>query len=130
MKNKLQQTDEEKMTDQTTDNFWQAWNKFEWPESTVPSYRLYYNDDGTPKCYSMEVMPDKYVEVDAQVFASRPWNVRVINGKLTHVTPPVTVQKLKPCLGTGTPCDPRDVCVVVNPQQPHVTWNKTTNEIY
>jgi hypothetical protein len=118
------------MTNNTTENFWQTWNEFEWPEPWVPSYRLYYNDDGTPKCYSMEVMPDKYVEVDAETFALSPWNVRVADGKLTHITPPVTVHKLTPCTDTGTPCDPRDVCVVVRLQQLHVTWNKTTNETY
>ena len=102
---------------------------FEWPDPAPVSYRLYHNDDGTPKCYSMEHMPDKYIEVDAETFALKPWNVRVVGEKLTVVQPPVTVQKLQPNQNTGTRCHPFDVCVVVSEQAPHVIWNKITNEI-
>ncbi len=117
------------MTNSTTENFIQAWESFQWPEPIVPSYRLYYNNDGTPKCYSMEHMPDKYIEVDAETFAQRPWNVRVIDKKLIFIDPPVTVQKLQPNQTTGIACHPRDVCVVVSEDQSHTKWNKQTNEI-
>lgn len=117
------------MTNATTENFWQVWNSFQWPDSTTLSYRLYYNDDGTPKCYSMDIMPDKYVEVDAETFALRPWNVRVVEGNLIMIVPPVTVQKLSPSLESGTPCHPQDVCVVVTHTNSHTKWNKITNEI-
>lgn len=117
------------MTNQTTENFLQAWSEFKWPDPVIPSYRLYYNDDGTPKCYSMEHLPDKYVEVDAETFALSPWNVRVIKNKITFVQPPVQVQKLQPNQSGGIRCHPHDVCIVVTDQQPHITWNKITNEI-
>jgi hypothetical protein len=117
------------MTNKTTENFWKVWSEFQWPDPVAPSYRLYYNQDGTPKCYSMESLPDKYVEVDAETFALRPWNVRVIEGKLILVEPPVTVQKLTPSLETGTLCHPQDVCVVVSSTKSHIKWNKQTNEI-
>ena len=117
------------MTDQTTENFLQAWSEFAWPEIVTPSYRLYYNNDGTPKCYSMEVMSDKYIEVDAEMFAQRPWNIRVVDGKLVVISPPITVQKLKPSLELGTPCHPQDICVIVLDDQPHTKWNKQINEI-
>jgi hypothetical protein len=118
------------MSNETTDNFLKVMATFEWPDPAPVSYRLYYNDNGTPKCYSMEHMPDKYIEVDAETFALRPWNVRVIGEKLTVIHPPVTVQKLHPNQETGTRCHPLDVCVVVSEQDPHVIWNKITNEIY
>jgi hypothetical protein len=117
------------MTNETTENFWQIWNNFEWPQPATPSYRLYYNDNGTPKCYSMEHCSDKYIEVDPETFALRPWNVLVVDGKLTFIKPPVTVQKLQPNQNTGTMCDPQDVCVVVLPNKSHVIWNITNNEI-
>ena len=117
------------MINETTENFVKAWSEFVWPDPVKPSYRLYYNKDGSPKCYSMEVMPDKYVEVDAETFALRPWNVRVIQEKLTFVQPAVHVQKLKPSTDAGTCCHPQDVCVVIAPTTPHIKWNKTTNEI-
>jgi hypothetical protein len=117
------------MTNQTTENFWQVFNSYKWPEPVKFSYRLYYNDDGTPKCYSMEELADKYVEVDAETFAARPWNIRVVEDKITFIEPPVTVKKLKPNQVQGTACHPKDVCVVVDIQQPNVKWNLKTNEI-
>jgi hypothetical protein len=118
------------MTNGSTENFLQAWSEFKWPDPVTLSYRLYYNADGTPKCYSMEELPDKYVELDAETFALRSWNVKVINEKLVFVDPPVTVQKLKPNQISGTTCHPQDVCIVVSENQPHTKWNKQTNEIH
>jgi hypothetical protein len=117
------------MTNETTENFWKAWSEFEWPTVTTPVFRLYYNEDGSPKCYSMDELSDKYVEVDADTFALRPWNVRVVEGKLTYIQPPIVVQKLKPNTEYGILCDPRDVCIVVPHQHAHIKWNQTTNEI-
>lgn len=117
------------MLNETAENFWKAWSEFKWPELVQPIYRLYYDDAGNPKCYSMEELSDKYIEVDAKTFAQRPWNVRVVDGKLKYIEPIIQVQKLKPAQTTGTTCHPRDVCVVVDQQQSHVKWNKTTNEI-
>lgn len=117
------------MTNPTTENFLQAWSEFEWPEPVVASYRLYYNNDGTPKCYSMDHMPDKYIEVDAETFAQRPWHVRVVDSKLIFVDPPVAVQKLQINSESGTPCHLQDVCVVVTENQSHIKWKKVINEI-
>lgn len=117
------------MLNETTENFWQVFASYVWPEPAKVSYRLYYNDDGTPKCYSMEELPDKYVEVDAETFASRPWNIRVVDGKIDFIEPPVTVKKLKPNQEQGTACHPKDVCVVVGIQKSNVKWNLKTNEI-
>jgi hypothetical protein len=117
------------MTDQTTENFWQVWSSFAWPEPVVPSYRLYYNLDGSPKCYSMDQLADKYIEVDAETYACRPWNVRVVDEKLTYIQPPVTVHKLQPNSDIGTVCHPLNVCVIVSEDKPHIKWNKATNEI-
>jgi hypothetical protein len=41
----------------------------------------------------------------------------------------ITVKKLQPTDSTGTACNPRDVCVVVRPDQPHVKWNIINNEL-
>lgn len=116
------------MTNQTTENFLKVMAEFKWPDPMIPSYRLYYNDDGSPKCYSMEDMPDKYVEVDAETFAIRPWNVRVINQKLQFIQPAVTVKKLQPNQIIGTCCHVTDVCVVVSKSKTHMVWNTVTHE--
>lgn len=117
------------MSNETTENFWKVWTTFKWPEHKDPSYRLYYNDDGTPKCYSMEEWPDKYVEVDAETFARRPWNIRVVDGKLQVVQLPVAVKKLTPGQAQGVCCHPKDVCVVVDHGQSHTIWNTKTHEV-
>ena len=117
------------MTNETTENFLKVMAEFKWPDPDSVSYRLYYNEDGTPKCYTMEDMPYKYIEVDAETFARRPWNVRVLNEKLIIVEPLVTVQKLQPKKDSGTPCHPQDVCVIVSKNQSHILWNKQINEI-
>jgi hypothetical protein len=129
LNNKPRQISEGKMTNQTTENFLQAWSEFQWPDLVTPSYRLYYNDDGSPKCYSTDPMSDKYIEVDADTFAQRPWNVRIVDGKLIFVEPPVQVQKLLPSNKSGITCHPKDVCIVVSKNQSHTKWNRTINEI-
>ena len=117
------------MSNDTTENFLQVMSTFEWPEPAIVSYRLYYNDNGTPKCYSMEDMPGKYVEVDRETYALSPWNVQVVDDKLYFINPTVTTQQLCPDAAHGTPCHNLDVCVVVGTDQPHTKWNTVTNEI-
>jgi hypothetical protein len=99
------------------------------PEVRPVFYRLYYNDDGTPVIYSMEQLSGNYIEVDQETYALSPFNVRVLDGKLTYVKPIVTVKKLQPNKVNGTACDPRDICVVVNLDQPHTKWNLVNNEL-
>jgi hypothetical protein len=91
-------------------------------------YRLYYNDDGTPIIYSMEELSGNYIEVDQQTYVLTPFNVRVVDGKLVYIKPVVTVKKLQPG-DQGTPCDPSDVCIVVNEDQPNQKWTIVNNEI-
>jgi len=117
------------VTDKTTENFLQVMSAFKWPESKPVTYRLYYNDNGMPKCYSMEDLPGKYIEVDKETYVLAMWNVRVVNGKLHVIQPAVQIKKLRPGAVTGTLCHPLDVCVVVAPDQPYTTWNTTINEI-
>jgi hypothetical protein len=76
----------------------------------------------------MEELPGNYIEVDQEVYAVASFNVKVINGQLIHINPAITINKLKPS-NYGTPCDPRDVCIVVGVDQPHTKWNTVTNEI-
>lgn len=118
------------MTNKTTENFLTVMAAFEWPESKPASYRLYYNEDGSPKCYAMEDLPGKYIEVDSETYALGSWNVRVENQKLKIIPPVITVKKLKPITNTGVTCHPKDVCVIVKPDQPHTNWNIITNETY
>jgi hypothetical protein len=99
------------------------------PEPKPIFYRLYYNNDGTPIIYSMEVLPGNYIDVDQPTYVLAPFNVRVVDGKITYIKPVITVKKLQPNESNGTACDPSDVCIVVNADQPHTKWTIVTNEI-
>ena len=114
-------------TNKTTENFWQVWNSFTWPEPAPVSYRCYYQDDGTVDFYTMEDLPGNYIEVEQQVYVLAPMPARVIDGQLTIVKPKTTVQKLKPTTGTDTQCHVKDVSVVVDTNGTY--WNYQTNEI-
>lgn len=118
------------MTNATTENFIQAWSEFEWPEPKPVSYRLYYHEDGTPKCYSMDDLPGNYIEIDCETYALRLWNVKVIDNQLKIIPPAVRVKKLVPDTQNGVPCSPQNICVVVAPDQPHVKWKITENETH
>jgi hypothetical protein len=111
----------------TEEEFWSILRDI--PEPKPVFYRLYYNDDGSPIIYSMEELSGNYIEVDQLTYASAPFNVKVINGKLTYIKPVVTVKKLQPNDSNGTACDPRDVCVVVDTDQTYIKWTMVNNEL-
>jgi hypothetical protein len=130
LKNKSKPINEEKMTNETTENFLKVMATFHWPEPKPVSYRLYYNEDGTPKCYTMEDLPGKYVEIDRETYLAHLWNVRVIDNKLQIIPPAIAVNKLRPNEAVGTPCHTQDVCVIVSLDQSHTKWKLITNETY
>jgi hypothetical protein len=114
------------MSNMTENEFWQILQAT--PEPKQVFYRLYYNDNGYPIIYSMEHLPGNYIEVDQSTYVSTPFNVRVIDSKLVYIKPVITVTKLQPSID-GTTCDPQDVCIVVNTDQPHVKWTTVSNEL-
>ena len=106
----------------TAEDFWKVWSQ---PVAEVPPvfYRLYYNNDGSPVCYTMEDLPGNYVDVDIDTYLVGSYNVRVVNQKLVHLPTTALVTKLRPNSTTGTACDPQDVCVVVDENIPHTKWS-------
>jgi hypothetical protein len=110
------------MSKLTAENFWKIWS-----ESAVSApevfYRLYYNDDGSPVCYTMEDLPGNYIDVDMSTYLVGSYNVRVIDQKLVHLPTTELVTKLRPNPLSGTACDPQDICVVVDENMSHVKWS-------
>jgi hypothetical protein len=98
------------------------------PEPKQIFYRLYYNDNGSPIIYTMEDLPGNYIEVDQSTYVLTPFNVKVVDSKLVYIKPVVTVKKLQPNID-GTACNPQDVCIVVDTDQPHTNWKLVNNEI-
>jgi hypothetical protein len=112
---------------ETTDNFWQVWNNFVWPDPPKITYRCYYLDNGDVDFYTMEDLPGNYIEVDQKTYVQAHKPAQVVDGQLKIVQPKVTVKKLTPSVSHGTQCHPQDVAVVVD--QHGTLWNYQTNEI-
>jgi len=117
------------MSNETTENFLKVMAEFEWPENKPVSYRLYYNEDGSPKCYTMDDLPGKYIQVDRETYINHVWNVKVVDNNLVIIPLSVTVQKLVQDTERGTPCHPKDITVVVDPEYSHTKWSIKKNEI-
>jgi len=108
----------------TPEEFWAILHA---PIETKPIfYRLYYNDDGSLLCYSMEDLPGNYIEIDAETYGLRSSNVRVVDGKIKEIKPASLVKKLTPG-EHGVACDPRDICIVTT-NEPNIIWSVKTNE--
>lgn len=114
---------------ETTENFLRFWQSFQWPDAQPVAYRLYHDDHGRPIIYTMEDLPGTYIEVDQETYIHGSFSVKVVDGRLVKLKPAVIAKKLQPSPDRGTPCDPRDVCVVVSEQVTHQKWNSAINEI-
>lgn len=107
------------------------WNEFveicqHTPEPKPVFFRLYHDEQGVPLFYSMEHLPGTYIELTQEQYAQGKSNIRVRDGKILELTWKTTA-RLEPT-ETGTPCDPGDVAIVVDPTQPHQCWSKKTYE--
>lgn len=102
----------------TNDEFWAILHA---PIAEHPIFfRAYYDETGLVKSYTMEDIPGNYIEVTSETFHLAP-PARVVNGKLVVINPTSLVTKLYPG-DQGTPCDPGDVCIVVDKSHPHTKW--------
>lgn len=105
------------------DEFWAILHAMPGPQPL--SWRLYHNEAGEPLIYSMEPLPGTYIEVDSETYAVASFDVRVQNGHLLKLNK--AVQKLQPS-GSGTPCHPDNVAIVVPESEPHQHWRMKTYE--
>jgi len=119
------------MLDQTTENFLTAMAEVFGNPSPVkkPSYRIYYDEQGRPLSYSADDLPGNYIEVDAATFSLPDWNIRIVDGKIVKIRPPVLISKLVPS-DSGITCSPNNVCVVVEHDQPNTKWSVKHRETY
>ena len=116
------------MSNETTENFWKAFNEWK-PEPPHPVfYRLYYDEQGRPITWTMEDLPGNYIDIDLALYQEQPRHVIVRDGKIVRVDPEYMLPRLRPSVKEGTPCHPADVTVVVNQNQPHTKWRYGLNE--
>jgi hypothetical protein len=97
------------------------------PAKVVSVRRLYYGDQGEPLFYATEDLPGNYIDIDQETLARASSRVRVQNGQIVSTATYRVTRKLVPS-DTGTACDSRDVCVVVDQNFPHVKWTIKTYE--
>jgi hypothetical protein len=110
------------------DSFWQAVADHNWKaDEKQLEYRVYYNDDGSIKFYSMEDLPGNYLVIDQDLFNQAKYDMRVKDGKLVRVSRQAS-WKLVPDVD-GTACHPNNVSIVVkNYSNPQYWKVKTTYE--
>lgn len=89
--------------------------------------RLYHDDLGRVLFYSMLDLPGQWIEVDSATYAAASHDLRVQDGKIVPQPRSIPVSKLRPG-ENGTPCDPRDICLVVMQDRPHVRWEWSTHD--
>jgi hypothetical protein len=109
----------------TPDEFWAILHDV--PTEAVTIHRLYYNEQGEPLFYATEDFPGNYIDIDQETFARASSQVRVQNGQIVSTVTHRVTRKLVPS-DTGTACDSRDVCVVVDQNLPHIKWTIKTYE--
>lgn len=105
----------------TPEEFWTILHDAPAPRSI--SFRLYYDENGMPIVYTMDDIPGNYIEIDPETFARGSSQVRVVEGRLIKLHNHSMMPKLRPNQQQGTACHPQDVCVIVDPTQPHVKWS-------
>ena len=94
------------------------------------NYRLYYNQDGTPKFYTMEDLPGDYILVDHPTFESGRYDIVVRSGKihrLGDIGVSRYVQVSRPTV-TSIITDPDDITLVTVQDQPHIFWDYRSEE--
>ena len=62
----------------------------------LDEYRLYYNEDGTPREYSRQEQEGDYIVVTKQEFYEGRFDVRIENGKLINPNRITQYRKLVP----------------------------------
>lgn len=90
-------------------------------------HRLYHDDAGRVLFYSMEDLPGTWIAVDSETYARARHDVRVVDGTIVELPRVAEVAKLRPS-SEGVCCDPRDICMIVSADQPHVKWRLSTCE--
>ena len=108
------------MSEMTEQEFLAIWQSSDVAPKVELEYRLYYDENGFPLFYSMEDLPGMYIVVDKDTFLSGPNRIRVVEGKIVEA-PTCWTKKLVP-LPQGQSCHPDNVCVIVEPNQPHTNW--------
>jgi len=88
---------------------------WEQPKMEPPEFRLYYDENGAVICYTGDKsMTGNYIVIDAQTFAAARPDIRVIDGRLSTVSPKSVVYKLMPATDIGVECIAEDISIIAD----------------
>jgi hypothetical protein len=85
-----------------------------------PEYRLYYDDNGFLLYFTTEDLSGNYIVVDQETYLNGPKHIKIVKGKIIEIQTGVG-KKLIPA-ELGQACHPTNVCVIVDVDQPHTSW--------
>lgn len=90
-------------------------------------FRLYYNDDGTPKYYSMEKLDGNFIEIDKSVFEASRYDIVVINGKIKSLSENVISKYhlVNDISKTTVMCDDEDITLLTDSTKSYKLWDYT-----
>lgn len=88
---------------------------WEQPKLEPPEFRLYYDDNGKVISYSGDKSgTGNYIIIDAMTFAAARPDIRIVDGKISTVSPNSVVHKLMPNDSDGVDCHPEDISLIVD----------------
>lgn len=104
---------------------------WEAPKLVTPELRLYYDIEGKVICYcgDKSVEGDNYIVIDAHTFSEGRPDVRVIDGKISTMSPNAIVEKLMPDKIEGVCCHPDDISIIVDETEEHTKWKINLYEL-
>ena len=90
-------------------------------------FRLYYNNDGTPKYYSMEELDGDFIYVDNQTFMASRYDIVVINGKIKSLSENIISKYhlVTEQSSTTVITDSEDISIVSDLAQTYKLWDYT-----
>lgn len=92
-------------------------------------FRVYYDEMGKILFYTCEKPEGNYLIIDAQTYAERRHDLRVVDGKLTKVVPGIMITKYKPDI-EGINCCSEDISIVINEDSINTQkWKLTSYEL-
>jgi hypothetical protein len=90
-------------------------------------FRLYYNDDGTPKFYSMEELEGNFIYIDHQTFMAGRHDITVINGKIKSLSENIISKYhlVTESSKTTIMCDSEDITLLTDSTESYKLWDYT-----
>jgi hypothetical protein len=86
-------------------------------------FRLYYNRDGSPRCYTMEKLRGKFIYVDQQTYDVGRYDVIVVDGKLRSLSENLVFKYHPDDKSADAVTDPDDILLVTDKRGEHKLWS-------